>query len=111
MKETVAGNNRGTPDPDRTKVVSVEDQQVQAEGTLERTDDAGFSQRYGTAYVLLEEEGDEISYALKSDTEHLGEYVGQHVRLSGFLVEGFPVEPEEPGYISVARVVETYYPE
>ncbi|WP_156787605.1 hypothetical protein [Rubrobacter xylanophilus] len=52
-----------------------------------------------------------MSYALKSDAENLGEYVGQHVRLSGFLVEGFPVEPGEAGYLSVTRVHVAYHPE
>jgi hypothetical protein len=83
-------------------VVGVDNQQIQAEGTLEQTDDAGFRQRFGTTYVLLDEGG--VSYALKSDTEDLGKYAGQHVRLSGFPVEGFPVEAEGPGYISVTRV-------
>ena len=31
-------------------------------------------------------------------------------RLSGFLVEDFPVEAGEPGYISVTRIGEAYYP-
>jgi len=84
-------------------MVGVENQQIQAEGTLGHTDDAGFRRRYGTTYLLRDEEG-EISYALKSDTEDLGKYAGQHVRLLGFPVEGFPGEAEEPGYISVTRV-------
>lgn len=88
--------------PDQTEVVGVENQQIQAEGTLGQTDDAGFRRRYGTTYVLLEE--GEVSYALKSDTEDLGEYAGQHVRLSGFPVEGFPAKAEGPGYISVTGV-------
>jgi hypothetical protein len=74
-------------------------------------DEAGFRRRYGTEWALLDEREGEVVYALKSDTEKLGEYVGQHVRLSGFLVEGFPVEVDEPGYISVTRVSEAYYPE
>jgi hypothetical protein len=60
---------------------------------------------------LLDEEEEEIAYALKSDAEDLGEYASQHVRLSGFLVEGFPVEAGEPGYISVMEIQEAYYSE
>ncbi len=89
----------------------MENQQVEAEGTLEQMDEAGFRRRYGTEWALLDEREGEVVYALKSDTEKLGAYVGQHVRLSGFLVEGFPVEVDEPGYISVTRVSEAYYPE
>lgn len=89
----------------------MEDQQIQAEGTLKQTDDASFERRYGTAYALLDEGTSEVSYALKSDTEELGEYDGQHVRLSGYLVEGFPAEAGGPGYISVARIDEAYDPE
>jgi hypothetical protein len=89
----------------------VEDQQVRAEGRLERTDDAGFRRLYGTEWALLDEVEEEVAYALKSDVEDLGEYAGQHVRLSGFLVEGFPIEAGEPGYISVTRIDEAYYSE
>lgn len=74
-------------------------------------DDVGFRRRYGTEWALLDEREGEVVYALRSDTEELGEYAGQHVRLSGFLVEGFPVEADEPGYISVTLVGEAYYPE
>lgn len=89
----------------------MENQQVEAEGTLEQMDEAGFRRRYGTEWALLDEREGEVVYALRSDTEELGEYAGQHVRLCGFLVEGFPVEAGEPGYISVTRVGEAYYPE
>ncbi len=60
---------------------------------------------------MLDEKEEEVTYALKSDTEDLGEYAGQHVRLSGFLVEGFPAEPGGPGYISVTSIDEAYYSE
>jgi hypothetical protein len=90
----------------------VEDQQAEAEGRLEEIDDTGFRRLYGTEWALLdEEEEEEVAYALKSDTEDLGEYAGQHVRLSGFPVEGFPVEAGEPGYISVMEIEEAYYSE
>ncbi len=88
----------------------MEDQQVEAEGRLEEMD-VEFRQTYGTEWALLHEEEDEVAYALKSDAEDLEEYAGQHVRLSGFLVEGFPVEAGEPGYISVMQIEEAYYPE
>ena len=93
------------------KTGSMDDQQVEAEGRLEEMDDVGFRRLYGTEWALLGEEEEEFAYALKSDAEALGEYVGQHVRLSGFLVEGFPVEADEPGYISVTRIDEAYYSE
>ena len=55
---------------DRTEVVGVDDQQIRAEGTLGKTDDAGFRRRYGTKYVLLDESkgGDkgELVNALRS---------------------------------------------
>jgi hypothetical protein len=89
----------------------VEDQQVGAEGRLERMDDAGFRRLYGTEWALIDEEAGKVSYALKSDTEDLEEYVGQHPRLFGFLVEGFPAGAEDPGYISVMRIDEAYYSE
>ncbi len=89
----------------------MEDQQVEAEGTLERMDNTGFRRRYGAEWALLDEQEGEVSYALKSDTEELDEYVGQHVRLFGFLVESFPAEVGHPGYISVTRIDEAYHPE
>jgi hypothetical protein len=89
----------------------VEDQQVETEGRLEEIDDAGSRRLSGTEWALLDEEEEEVAYALKSDAEVLGEYAGQHVRLSGFLVEGFPVEAGEPGYISVMETQEAYYSE
>ncbi len=89
----------------------MEDQQVEAEGRLEEMDDVGFRRLYGTEWALLDEEEGEVVYALRSDTEELGEYAGQHIHLSGFLVEGFPVEADGPGYISVTRIGEAYYPE
>jgi len=89
----------------------VEDQQVETEGRLEEIDDAGSRRLYGTEWALLDKEEEEVAYALKSDAEVLGEYAGQHVRLSGFLVEGFPVEAGEPGYISVMEIQEAYYSE
>ena len=72
-------------------MVGVDNQQLQAEGTLGQTDDAGFKRRYGTTQMLLDESA--ISYALKSGTEDLGKYAGQHMRLSGFPVEGFRKGP------------------
>jgi hypothetical protein len=98
------GNIWARTDPDRTEVVGVDYQQIQAEGTLGQTHDTGFRRRYGTTYVLLDEGEGGVPYALKSDTEDLGKYTEQYVRLSGFPVEGFPGEAEEPGYISVTRV-------
>ena len=89
----------------------MEDQQVETEGRLEEIDDAGSRRLYGTEWALLDEEEEEVAYALKSDAEVLGEYAGQHFRLSGFLVEGFPVEAGEPGYISVMEIQEAYYSE
>ncbi len=89
----------------------MEDQQVGAEGRLERMGDAGFRRLYGTEWALIDEEAGEVSYALKSDTEDLEEYVGQHLRLSGFLVEGLPADAEDPGYISVMRIDEAYHSE
>jgi hypothetical protein len=95
------------PDFER-KTDSMEDQQVEAEGRLDEVDDVEFGQLYGTEWALLDEEEEEVAYALKSDAEDLGEYAGQHVRLSGFLMEGFPAEPGAPGYISVTRIEEVY---
>lgn len=89
----------------------MEDQQVEAEGRLEEITDAGFRRLYGPEWALLDEEEEQVAYALKSDTEDLGEYAGQHVRLSGFLVEGLPIEADEPGYISVMEIEEAYYSE
>lgn len=66
---------------------------MQAEGTLGQTDDTGFRRRYGTTYVLLDEGEGGVSYALKSDTEDLGKYAGQHVRLSGSLVRQEQITP------------------
>jgi hypothetical protein len=82
----------------------VEGQQIRVEGTLKETDDVGVRRRYDTKYVLLDESEGGISYALKRDAEDLGRYAGRYVRLTGFPVEGFPVEAEEPGYISVTWV-------
>jgi hypothetical protein len=86
----------------------VEDQQVEAEGRLEEMD-VDFRQTYGTEWALLDEEEDEVAYVLKSDAENLGEYAGQHVRISGFLVESFPAEVGDPGYISVMEIEEAFY--
>lgn len=83
----------------------MEDQQVHARGRLKEME-TDFEQRYGTPWGLLDEGEDEISYALKSDTRDLGEYAGERVEVSGFLVEGFPIEAGGPGYISVVEVSE-----
>jgi hypothetical protein len=83
----------------------VDDQQIRAEGAPKETDGATFRRRHGAKkYALLDESEDRISYAPKSDAEDLGRYAGRYVRLSGFPVEGYPVEAKEPGYISVTRV-------
>ena len=87
----------------------MENQQVEVEGRLEQMDDTGFRRRYGTEWVLLDEKEGEVVYALRSDSKDLDEYAGQHVRLARFLVEGFPVEAGESGYISVTRISEAYY--
>ncbi|BBL81211.1 hypothetical protein RxyAA322_30650 [Rubrobacter xylanophilus] len=71
----------------------------------------GFRRRFGTVYALVDEGSGEVSYALKSGAEDLGRYVGQHVRLSGYLVEGFPAEPGDAGCISVVRILVAYHPE
>ncbi len=92
----------------KRKTGSMEDQQVEAEGRLEEVDDVEHMRLYGTEWVLLDEEEEEVAYALQSDAENLGEYAGRHVRLSGFLVEGFPAEPGAPGYIGVTRIEEIY---
>jgi len=86
----------------------VEEQQVEAEGMLERVEDAEFRHTYGTEWALLDEDEEDVAYALRSDTEDLGAYAGQHVRVSGFLVEGYPVEAGEPGYITVLEIEEAY---
>jgi hypothetical protein len=112
MDETsVFGEQSGCGIRLERKTDSMEDQQVEAEGKLEEIDDVGFRRLHGTEWALLDEEEEEVAYALKSDAEELGEYVEQHVRLSGFPVEGFPAEPGAPGYISVTRIDEAYYSE
>jgi hypothetical protein len=107
----VSGEQLGCGIRIERKTDSMEDQQIEAEGRLEEMDDVGFRRLYGTEWALLDEEEEEVAYALKSDAEDLGEYVGQHIWLSGFLVEGFPVEAGEPGYISVMEIEEAYYSE
>lgn len=111
MDETdISGEQLGYGIRIERKTGGMEDQQVEAEGRLEEIDDVGFRRLYGTEWALLDEEEEEVAYALKSDAEDLGEYVEQHVRVSGFLMEGFPAEPGAPGYISVTRIDEAYYP-
>lgn len=83
----------------------MEEQQVEAGGRIERREEPEFLRQFGTPFALVDEIGGEVSYALKSDTEELEEYAGRSVRVRGFLVEGFPVEPGAPGYISVTEVV------
>jgi hypothetical protein len=107
----VSGEQLGCGIRIERKTDNMEDQQIEAEGRLEEMDDVGFRRLYGTEWALLDEEEEEVAYALKSDAEDLGEYVGQHIWLSGFLVEGFPVEAGEPGYISVMEIEEAYYSE
>jgi hypothetical protein len=97
-----ARRKRVTLDRTERGVLFVEDQQIHAEGRLEEMG-TDFRQQYGTVYALVEGE-DDVTYALKSDTHDLGEYAGRVVRVSGFLVEGFPIEPGGPGYISAVRV-------
>lgn len=111
MKRPSLGNGLGYGIRIERKEDNVEDQQIEAEGRLEEMDDVEFHRTYGTEWALLDEEEDEVTYALRSDVEDLGKYAGQHVRLSGFLVEGFPVGAGEPGYISVMEIEEAYYPE
>ena len=82
------------------KVGGVEDQQVEAEGRLEEVDDVGFRRLYGTEWALLDEEEEEVAYALKSDNEDLGVYVGQHVRLSGFWWRVSPSKRASPATLA-----------
>jgi hypothetical protein len=89
-------------------VEALEEQQVEAEGRLEKIEDAEFRRTYGTEWALLDEDEEDVAYALRNDAEDLSAYAGQQVRLSGFLIEGFPIEAGEPGYISVTEIEEAY---
>jgi hypothetical protein len=53
-----------------------------AQGVIRRKE-VPFLSQYGTAYVLYDEQDDNYSYAIKSDTYRFSEYVGLRAEVSG----------------------------
>ena len=70
-----------------------------AEGTIRRQGMTIY--QYGT-HILVDQSG-RTRYALRSDQIDLNNYVDQHVRVSGTLVPGYPVDLG-PDYLEVEDV-------
>src|SRR5215208_119904 len=66
---------------------------IQAEGQLER---AGSTRHQHGSHVLVPTGDRIIRFILRSETLRLREYEGQRVRITAFLVEGYP--PNVEGY-------------
>jgi len=58
------------------------EQEAIARGVIRR-EEVPFLPQYGTAYVLYDDEDDNYSYAIKSDTYRFSEYVGLRAEVSG----------------------------
>ena len=58
------------------------EQEAIAQGVIRR-EEVPFLSQYGTAYVLYDEQDDNYSYAIKSDTYRFSEYVGLRAEVSG----------------------------
>jgi len=65
---------------------------IQAEGQLER---AGSTRHQHGSHVLVPTGDRVIRFILRSETLKLREYEGQRVRITAFLVEGYPPNEEE----------------
>ena len=65
---------------------------IQAEGQLER---AGSTRHQRGSHVLVPTGDRIIRFILRSETLRLREYEGQRVRITAFLVEGYPPNEEE----------------
>lgn len=74
--------------------------QIQAEGTVQEMPEISTWQ-YGE-YLLVDDQGNK-QYALRANGVSLGDYVGRRVRISGSLVEGYPVDGG-PEFLSVDQV-------
>ena len=58
------------------------EQEASAQGVIRR-EEVPFLSRYGTAYVLYEEQDASYTYAIKSDKYRFSEYVGLRAEVSG----------------------------
>ena len=80
----------GSTEPVASWIVSgqhaMTEQEEIARGVIRR-EETPFLSEYGTAYVLYDEEGDNYSYAIKSDIYRFSEYVGLKVEVSGPLTD------------------------
>lgn len=76
--------------------------QVQAEGTVQEMPEVT-SWQYGE-YLLVNGDG-EIQYALRGADVQLSDYVGHRVRVSGSLIDGYPVDGG-PEFLEVTEASE-----
>ncbi|WP_442590877.1 hypothetical protein ACSBL2_06560 [Pedobacter sp. AW31-3R] len=81
----------------KTMYAPAEKGQMTLSGTIEESGMTTY--QYGT-HVL---KGAAQTYALRSTTVKLGEYIGKNVKLKGVKIEGYPVE-NGPDYIEVKEV-------
>lgn len=74
---------------------------IQAEGRLERAGGARYP--YGS-HALVPTGDRDIRFILRSDTIELRELEGQHVRVTGSLVEGHPPNEGDPKLLDVFAI-------
>ncbi len=73
--------------------------EITEEGTIKQQGTTTYM--YGT-HILLNETG-QTSYALKSDTINLDNYIDQRVAVTGNLIAGYPVDGG-PDYLNVISI-------
>jgi hypothetical protein len=79
----------------------VDSPKIQAEGRLERAGGARYP--YGT-HALVPLGDRDIRFILRSDTIQLRELEGQHVRVTGSVVQGHPPNEGEPKLLDVFAI-------
>ena len=83
------------------KIDRVNNPKIQTEGMLERAGGA----RYPYGSHALVPPGDRVvRFVLRSDTVELRDLEGQHVRVTGSLVEGHPLNEGDPKLLDVFAI-------
>lgn len=80
-------------------------EKISMEGRVEELGATAF--QYGThCLVSINDREDNSGYVLTSEDFSLSNVVGQNVRISGRLVEGYPLNEGEPKLLNVTEVSE-----
>lgn len=80
-------------------------EKISLEGRVEKLEATEF--RYGSHYLAsINEREDDSQYVLTSESFSLSDIEGQCVRVSGTLVEGYPLDEGGPKLLNVTEVSE-----